>query len=178
MINLSVVGHSFFVDFVVALFVVSAVAYIVSFFSGKYIVECQARLFARWSLWVASGMTLIALVLGFYAYSVVGHDDMSHSLINEHRNIGSVLGLVIIVLGLWAGVLFNDDKEEGGRFVIVHVFFAVALLYVNWTGSLLVYQHGVGVNHLPNSESHNHETFKKIVDEKDSSSIIDTLLSR
>ena len=178
MTDLSVFGHAFFVLFAASFFIVSAFAYVVSFSADKYIVKYQARLLARWCLWIASVTTLTAIVFGLYAYSVVSHGDLSHVILNEHRNAGLLVGLLGVVLGLWVLVLFNDDKDEGLGFLALHLIAAVAVLYVSWTGFLLVYQYGVGVSRLPVPESHNHRTFDQITAEGSFTSILKKLTSQ
>ena len=165
MTDLSILGHAFSVHFVIALFVASAISYIISVSSDKYVVKYQSRLIARWSLWFAAVMVVTTVLFGLYAYSDAGHDDMSHYLLNEHRNIALFGGLLVIILTLWSGVLFKEQEEESKKFVFVHVFAAAVLLHVTWTGSVLVYQYGVGVSHLPDSQKHNHRTYQKLTKE-------------
>lgn len=157
----SVTGHAIAVHFAISLFVVSAAAYITASVSDKYVVQYQAILIARWSLWVASATMLMAIGFGLFAYMAESHDDMSHLLLNEHRNVALGIGLVVIILTLWLAVLRHDDKEEGKDFIFLHLIATVAILYVTWSGSVLVYQYGVGVAHLPDAQNHNHRTYQK-----------------
>lgn len=186
MIDFSALGHAISVHFVIALFVVSAISYAISISTGKYVIQYQSRLVARWALWAASLSVVIAIVFGLYAYMAESHDDISHHLLNKHRNVALFVGLAAIILTLWSAVLVNADKEERKGFIFVHMVATVALLYVTWTGSVLVYQFGVGVSHLPDPKAHSHRTYKKITnnqnkapaDDVSSSSFIDELFKR
>jgi len=177
MIDLPMLGHAFFVYFVVALFITSTIAYTVSFSFKKYVIQYQAKLIGRWMLWFSAVMALFAVVFGLYAYAVAGHDDLSHTMLNQHRNIALVTSFVVLILSLWSAILFNDDKDEGLGFLLIHLSAAAVLLYVAWLGALLVYQFGVGVNHLPSPENHNHRTFKSLKDDNPTQSL-DKLISR
>lgn len=159
MTNLSILGHAFSVHFAIALFVVSAIAYAVSGVSNKYVVAYQSRLIARWGLWSAAIMMLITMVFALFAYSASTHDDLSHGLLNEHRLVALFVGFMILILAICSLILLRGDKEEGLIFILLSVVAAVALLYVTWTGTLLVFQHGVGVSHLPDAQTHQHRTF-------------------
>jgi len=178
MTDFSALGHAFSVHFSIALLITSVIAYFISFVSDKYVIKYQSRLIARWMLWFGAAVALISVVFGLYAYSSVAHDDMSHHLLNQHRNIALFGVLLVIILTLWSLVLFKDDKEEKAGFILVHLIASAALLYVTWSGTLLVYQYGVGVSHLPDSQSHNHRTYKKLTNGKDFFSIIEDLISR
>ena len=175
MVDISVVSHALFVHFSIALIVMSSIGYCVSMLANKYLIKHQARLLARWALWVAAAATLFAVVTGMYAYSSSGHDDHSHFLLNEHRNLAGVVTIIVICLALWAGVLFNDDKEEGMGFLLLNLSTAAGLFYIVWTGTILVYQYGVGVSNLPTPEQHSHHGFKRLSDSDDDDSLIEKL---
>lgn len=165
MIDLFAVSHGLIAHLCVSLFLFSSIAYIVSFSANKYVVQFQARQMGRWALWIASITALATAVVGVYAYSSSSHDDYSHVLLNNHRNIAAILTLVIIVLALWVAVLFNDDKEESKHFLALNVIALIGVLYVAWSGSVLVHQYGVGVSRIPDSQSHHHRTFKRITED-------------
>lgn len=156
-----VIGHAVSVHFAVALFVISTFSYAITSLSDRYVVQYQSRLIARWSFWLASAATLIAIIFGLFAYMADSHDDISHFLLNEHRNIALFAGFLVIVLIPWLLVLRSDDKEEGYGFMATQLIACLAIVYVTWTGSVLVYQYGVGVKNLPDPQAHNHRTYKK-----------------
>lgn len=164
MTDFSALGHAISVHFAIALFVTSTVSYIVSLLSDKYAIQYQSFLLARWSLWISSAAIIIAVVFGLSAYSSVNHDDMSHVLLNKHRNVALFVGLIAIILVLWSAVLVKNGGEESRGFIFVHILGTAALLYVTWAGTMLVYQNGVGVSNLPNPQTHNHRTYKPITD--------------
>jgi len=177
MLDVIALSHSLLVHFSIALFLFSVIAYLISYFSKGYYVKHQAGIMARWALWIGAFFTLITSVVGFFSSIYSGHDDFSHVLVKEHRNLALLLTIVILVLALWGWVLYQKESENLGGFVFFQSLAGIAMVYVMWSGSVLVFQHGIGVKSLPDIASHQHRLFELKESEKEEKSFFANLLS-
>ncbi|MDH5693176.1 MAG: DUF2231 domain-containing protein [Gammaproteobacteria bacterium] len=148
--------HPMFVHFTVALLMVSFVAFLIARFGPSYNVRYQARVYARWNLWIGSAITLLTLAAGFYAYNTVDHDTPSHLAMTEHRNWALVTVLMYFCLTILSIVHSKKDHDESLGFMAI-LFISVTLLVTTaWHGAELVYRHGLGVISLPQSSGEGH----------------------
>ena len=151
--------HPIFVNFTVALFVVSALLYVVSLLApdAPWRRNCLAA--ARWNLVLAAAFALITVGTGLNAYYSVAHDGPSHAAMTDHRNWAFATASVIVVIVLWQW--FRRHRESQPNVFLASVLLlACGLLTVTaWKGAELVFRHGLGVMALVETEGsgHNHE---------------------
>lgn len=101
----------------------------------------------------------LAWLTGFLAYGSVDHDDAAHAAMNVHRNWALVAGTMVIAAAILAW-LVRPGSGTGQQAVLAGALLAaVALISVTgWYGGKLVFEHGLGVERLPETESHGHQS--------------------
>ena len=144
--------HPIFVHFTVALLSVSLGLFIANIFF-----KCeQAVLVAKWNLWIGSGISLLTLAAGIYAYNTVAHDTPSHEAMTLHRNIALItLGLLIPVV-IISVKSHLKGKTLGNGFVALFLVVGMLLGSTAWLGGEVVYRYGLGVMSLPKTDTHDH----------------------
>ena len=90
--------HPIFVNFTVALLVVSALLYIVALLALNAAWQGGCLAAARWNLALGAGFALITVGTGLIAYYSVAHDGPSHAAMTDHRNWAFVTAAVIVAL--------------------------------------------------------------------------------
>lgn len=147
--------HPVFVHFTVALLLISAVFYLVSFLAddGRGTLLLQA---SRLNLFTGVITALATVVAGFYAYNGVQHDAPSHAAMTDHRNWALATAALWGLVGVWEG--WRAWRRQG-RSLLVAVVLVVAagmLSVTGFKGGELVFRHGLGVQSLPNADDHEH----------------------
>ena len=87
--------HPIFVNFTIALLTMSVIFYWVGRFSPSKSLQQELIIVGRWCLWSAAIITIITVILGFYAYYTVTHEDLAHVVMTTHRNL-ALFALTII----------------------------------------------------------------------------------
>ena len=151
--------HPIFVNFTVALFLVSALLYFVVLLSpnASWSRGCLAA--AHWNLALGAGFVLITVGTGLNAYYTVAHDSPSHAAMTDHRNWALATAGVIVAMGLWQW-LRRRRGSQPNVFLAVTLVLAGGLLTVTaWKGAELVFRYGLGVMALIEAEApgENHE---------------------
>lgn len=151
--------HPIFVHFSIALLTVATFAYGISMMVGEYATRFQARQFARWTLWLGVGFSVLTIAAGMYAYFTVGHDGPSHKWMTIHRNVALPTFAVFAILAIWSVICARGQADEKKGFMSILVLAFVALLATSWLGGELVYRYGLGVQSLPevSGEGHDHD---------------------
>ena len=151
--------HPIFVNFTVALFVVSAALHIVALSAphASWRGGCLAA--ARWNLALGAGFALITVGTGLNAYYSVAHDSPSHAAMTDHRNWALVTAAVIVALGLWQWLRRHRAESPNVLLAIILVLAGGLLTVTAWKGAELVFRYGLGVMALVESEEpgHSHE---------------------
>lgn len=150
--------HPFFVHFSVSLLIITFVVFSLSMMAKQYATRLLLRQFARWSLWVGTGMSVLTVAAGIYAYYTVAHDGPSHDWMTIHRNMAMITFGLYFVLAIWSFTYVKKQQEEGRGFMSILSIALVVLLTTAWLGGELVYRHGLGVMALPDvsGEGHDH----------------------
>ncbi len=151
--------HPIFVNFTVALFVVSALLYIVALLVPKASWQGGCLAAARWNLLLGAGFALITVGTGLQAYYSVAHDSPSHAAMTDHRNWAFVTAAVLVALGLWQWVRRHRDASPNALLAVILVLAGGLLTVTAWKGAELVFRYGLGVMALVESEGpgHSHE---------------------
>lgn len=144
--------HPVFVHFTVALLSVS-----LGLFVLNLVVKCdQAVLVAKWTLWMGSGISLLTLAAGIYAYNTVAHDTPSHEAMTQHKNLALITLALLVPVVLWSVVSERKGKVLGAGFVVLFLLVGGMLASTAWHGGEVVYRYGIGVMSLPKTDKHDH----------------------
>ena len=144
--------HPVFVHFTVALLSISLGLYVIAVVIGND----RLRLVAKWNLWIGSGITLLTVAAGWYAFNTVTHDTPSHEAMIEHRNLALITVAVLIPVLIWSVMAERKAKSVSWGFIGLFAVAGVLLVATAWHGGELVYRHGLGVMSLPKMDQHDH----------------------
>ena len=112
-------------------------------------------------MWIVSIITIGTILAGFYAYYTVGHDEVSHMAMTDHRNWAVSTATAILLTSIWSMWCYAHQKKLNILFLLVLLIGQVLLLSTAWRGGELVYRYGLGVKSLPQTEevghSHHHQ---------------------
>lgn len=150
--------HPILVHFVVGLLFTGAIVQAVTAFSpsgARWRSALQAA--GDWMLALGLVAAVAAVLAGFEAYYSVDHDAASHAAMTTHRNWALAAASTFLALGVWR---FVQRKQAPGALFAVASLAAAALLTVTaWWGGTVVFQHGVGVERLPevSGDGHDHD---------------------
>lgn len=148
--------HPIFVHFSVALLSIAAVLHVVSQLVTHAERAKQCALVARWNLWLGTGLTLLTVAAGWYAYNTVNHDTPSHAAMTVHRNWALATTVVFLAILAWEFRLQNKQQEKSKLYSGFLVIATGLLLATAWHGGELVYRYGLGVISMPTSEAKGH----------------------
>ncbi|MDQ2077081.1 DUF2231 domain-containing protein [Marinimicrobium sp. ABcell2] len=109
----------------------------------------------KWLVGLGTAAVLATAFTGFVAYDTVPHDEAAHAAMHVHRN-WAIAATIVYLLG--AALFFAPQRWTRHA---AGVMFVVALGLVAVTanhGGKLVFEHGLGVQSLPevNGNSHDH----------------------
>ena len=151
--------HPIFVNFTVALISVSALCYLVGYFTARLKIGQELLITARWCLWLGALATIATVIAGFMAYYTVAHDTPSHLAMKDHRNWAMATLIIIICVAIWSGWLQFKKKKTPFLFVL-GMLVALSLVMISaWHGAEVVFRYGLGVMSLPQvtGAGHQHE---------------------
>lgn len=151
--------HPIFVNFTVALFVVSMLLHIVALLvpNAPWRSACLAA--AHWNLALGAVFALITVGTGLNAYYSVAHDSPSHAAMTDHRNWAIATASVIVGLALWQWTQRHRHTQPNFILAITLVLAGGLLSVTAWKGAELVFRYGLGVMALVEAEGpgHSHE---------------------
>ena len=146
--------HPVFVHFTIGLLLMAAVLYLFAWAPQPW---------GRWAL-LGSRINVVLGILfafatvgaGFLAFNSVVHDDPSHAAMKDHRNWALGAAALWALVGSWEIWRASRGRPHSAA-VAVSVLVAAALLGVAGSkGGELVFRHGLGVQSLPNTDTHEH----------------------
>jgi uncharacterized membrane protein len=145
--------HPIFVHFSVALLSVATIFYVLAAVFRKAQMRARWVHFARWNLWGGTGLSVLTALLGWLAYSTVGHDDPSHEAMDTHATLALVTLAAFGVLALW--VAPRRWANEPPSFIFTFGLLAAFALLVatGLRGGQLVFHYGLAVDSLPRPEA-------------------------
>lgn len=148
--------HPLLVHFTIALLSLSIVFFVLQKPFCDSEIGDNFGIFARYSLFLGVGISVLTLLAGWDAFNTVDHDTPSHVAMLDHRLWGlSTFGVFLIAL-IW--FLLSSDMRYGASVVFL-IFMMIGgglLVTTGYKGSELVYKYGLGVQSLPKAENHDH----------------------
>ena len=151
--------HSIFVNFTVALFVVSMLLHVVVLLAPNAPWRNACLAAAHWNLALGAVFALITVGTGLNAYYTVAHDNPSHAAMTDHRNWAFATAGIIVGLALWRWTQRRHDTQPSLLLAITLVLAGGLLTVTAWKGAELVFRYGLGVMALVEAEEpgHSHE---------------------
>lgn len=147
--------HPIFVHFTVALVTVSMLFFIFSWLFARFKIAAQFLTVGRWCLWTAAIFGVVTVIFGFIAFNAVTHDEPAHIVMLQHRNWALVTLIGVVIMTVWS--LFTLKKTKPSVLFLLGLIVVFVLLTITaWHGGELVYQHGLGVQSLPQPGPHEH----------------------
>lgn len=148
--------HPIFVHFTVGLLATSILLYFLHLLLVKKELAKTLLVVAEWNLWIGTFFGVLTVITGFIAYNTVAHDDISHIVMKEHRNLALITLTTFIVLSVWALKHRARATKPQLPFYTGSLLAILLLGSTAWHGGELVYRYGLGVMSLPKQEVHNH----------------------
>lgn len=150
--------HPVWVHFAIALSITAAGIYLLfGWKSGRADAAPPAALIlSRWLLWLGVLAALAALLTGFWASDNVQHDELGHANMLVHRN----WAIASAVLFGTAAVLEWLRRSRAGASVISAMLLLAggfAIAKTGLEGAENVFEHGLGVQRLPQDSAAGHE---------------------
>jgi uncharacterized membrane protein len=149
--------HPIWVHFAIALLITGTVIY--AGFGWKVnsgnTGPTQPLVVSRWMLWLGAIASLASLLTGYWASTSVAHDDLAHANMLVHRN-WAIGATVIFVLGAGLEFLRRNANKASVLSAVLFLAGSAALLVTGMEGAENVYEHGLGVQRLPDVSSHDH----------------------
>lgn len=141
--------HPIFVHFTVALLLVSTALFIINILLknkpyNKLIINS-----AYVNLWLGTLLTILTIIMGFYAYYTVAHDAPSHAAMSDHRNWALITFAIFIIPFIWSIINYRKNSHNNIAFVFVLIIASGFLATTAYKGGDVVYRYGIGVKSLP-----------------------------
>jgi uncharacterized membrane protein len=149
--------HPVFVHFTVALLTLAVGFHILCPFLPAGVLRQQFEILARWNLWLGTGFGIITAITGWFAFNSVTHDALSHVAMTDHRNWALATLIVFVILSVYSLWCIKRRSPPGLIFLGTLMLGGLMLVSTAWRGAEVVYQHGIGVMSLPQSESGEHD---------------------
>ncbi len=163
--------HPIFVNFTVALFIVSMLLHIVALLAPNASWRGTCLAAAQWNLALGAVFALITVGTGLNAYYSVAHDSPSHAAMTDHRNWAFATAGAIVGLALWQWTQRHRHTQPNFILAITLVLAGGVLSVTAWKGAELVFRYGLGVMALVEAEgpghSHEHDSNENDGDEND-----------
>src|SRR6266853_5333887 len=144
--------HPIFVHFSVALLSIATLFYVLTALFPKSDRRTRWIDFARWNLWLGSGISVVTVLFGWLAYNTVNHDDPSHEAMEVHATLALVTLAAFGCLALWAAL---RKRVSGESSLVFTGFLLIAFAFLVATGlrgGELVFHYGLAVDSLPKLE--------------------------
>ena len=99
----------------------------------------------------------LAIVSGLLAANNVPHNDLAHETMEQHENLGYVIGAILAVLVFWRFRLKGAFPEKGKWVYLLLFLVGVGTVVISSDlGGKMVYEYGVAVKAVPQVESEGH----------------------
>ena len=149
--------HPIWVHFAIALLITSAGLYLLFGWrasqAGK---PSSALIVARWTLWLGVVAAACALFTGYWASGSVEHDDLAHANMMVHRNWAYASTTIFVAAAILE--CFRRSRVRASMFTaLLLIIGGYTLVMTGLEGAQNVYEHGLGVQRLPEVSAHEHQ---------------------
>lgn len=150
--------HPIWVHFAIALLITAAGIYLLLGWTSGRAGEGPpaALLVSRWLLWLGVLAALAALLTGFWASNSVQHDDLGHANMLVHRNWAIASAVLFGIVAL-----FEFWRRNRTRASVISALLllagSAAIAKTGLEGGENVFEHGLGVQRLPQVTEAGHE---------------------
>ena len=148
--------HPILVHFTVALLTLACLLHIAVLLVNGTQLKTELALVAQWNLWIGALITIVTVGAGWYAYNTVNHDNPSHLMMIQHRNIAMVTFAIFLALSSWSFIRYRKGVAISGLLTFLLILATGSLATTAWYGGEIVYRHGLGVMSLPSADKHHH----------------------
>lgn len=149
--------HPIWVHFTIGLLLIGTLFYAIALAGASQNWSYQVLSAARWNLLAGLLFAVLALVTGWLAANSVAHDDAGHANMMVHRNWALLAATLFIVAVIWLSTHWRNAKEKASVGVLALLLAGSAALGVTgFKGGANVYEHGLGVQRLPDLGAHDH----------------------
>tara|TARA_R110001583_G_scaffold38455_4_gene124302 strand:- start:4750 stop:5499 length:750 start_codon:yes stop_codon:yes gene_type:complete len=139
--------HPFVIHFSVALLCFSTALFLLGYIPALNKKRDELLVTAKWSLYIGTCFTVLAVASGWQAYSSVNHDTAGHAAMTIHKT----WALLTLMLYLLTACLFYFTQRKGIKiwFIFLLLISTGSLMVTGYLGSENVYRHGLGVMRIP-----------------------------
>jgi uncharacterized membrane protein len=149
--------HPIWVHFTIGLLTIGTLFYALAFAGKATTWAQQALTAARWNLIAGTLFAVAALVSGWLAANSVPHDNAGHANLLTHINWALIAAAIFITAVVWLGMQWrNSDKKASVPVLLLLLGGSAALTVTGFKGGANVFEHGLGVQRLPDIGRHDH----------------------
>lgn len=162
--------HPIFVHFAVALWTLAVALHFMVFALPGGKTRQEIGVVARWLLWLGAVFGVITALAGWQAFNSVVHDETSHAVMEEHRNLALLTLVLFVVAAGWSLWRRRAGRTPGKMFLLLLLVAGGFLSSAAWHGGELVYRYGLGVMSLPQPEvegGHEHHSHSHMAPSND-----------
>jgi uncharacterized membrane protein/ketosteroid isomerase-like protein len=149
--------HPIWVHFAIALLITASGVYVLfGWNSGRAGAGMPAALIvSRWLLWLGVLAALTAVLTGLWAGNSVRHDELGHANMLVHRN-WAIASTVLFGLVALVELLRRSRTRASVVSALLLLAGSAAIAKTGLEGAENVYEHGLGVQRLPQTEGEGH----------------------
>ncbi len=149
--------HPIWVHFAIALLITSSVIFVLFGWKPNQTGSLfHAVIVARWTLWIGVVAASGALLTGYWASGSVAHDDLAHANMMVHRT-WAFIAASIYALAAVVEFVKRDALQVSVFSLFLMLAGGLVLTVTGLEGAENVYEHGLGVQRLPDISVHEHE---------------------
>lgn len=147
--------HPIWVHFTIGLLIIGTLFYALAFAGKTW--SYQALSAARWNLIAGVLFAAVSLVSGYLAADSVPHDNAGHANLLQHRNWAWIAASIFTIAVIWLAIQWRKPESKTSLPVLLLLLAASAALGVTgFKGGANVFEHGLGVQRLPDPGAHDH----------------------
>ncbi len=149
--------HPIWVHFTIGLLIIGTLFYALAFAGAARSWVPHALNAARWNLIAGTLFAVLALLTGYLAANSVAHDNAGHANLLVHINWALTAAAIFVVAVVWLSIQWRKAKGKASLPVLLLLLVGSAALGVTGSkGGANVYEHGLGVQRLPELGAHDH----------------------
>lgn len=148
--------HPIWVHFTVGLLSMGTVFYLVGLMGRSSAWGNSILAAGRWNLIFGAMFGALAVWTGLMAAGSVAHDDLAHANMMVHKQWAYATLAIFVVAALW--LLFRLKRAGSSAWIALLAVIGLGTLAVTgYEGGQNVFEHGLGVQRLPDVGGHDHD---------------------